>query len=722
MKIRVKDRVTNELGFIDDSELSERYQPIQQTQISQPQQQPQPQGNLIGNIATGVGKFLAPAAMNIGQDVMAGLKTGDYVSGMQKNTEDLIRSALELRKARQSGGNVATAYQKSRQVSEQAKPTEPQFSTDIAKSKLGRGIRAGTELGTLLTPFLGGISAKVATKLPSVGGLLTKGALDTGLKAGAATGGLLGATGIDQSLEERIKGGVGAATVGAVTGGAFDLGSKVIGGISSLFGKGREAIAQKAVQGFTKSSPAQYRKAIETVGKDINKLSKKYVPPGSNYDDLLGDVSKRGKGGLFKDYMDEAEAIIKGTAKKAGNNVRIIPDKFISALEKEGKIIAKELGPETRKDAIKAMIDQAKNKYKNGATVKNALNTVRTANENFGKNIVDVAPGDAIATAAQKLEANALKRVLKVMFPNIKDALDKQSEILTLRPILNQARAINQTQGSSIRTGQLQAINPLNPFTWGNAVEAAVQKPEIATKMMGLSAGQPAQLNVARPASLLQNLLSGMGGQPQPQQIQQEATRGQQNVGADYIDQSNQIVPQQNYLTGRPPEDHYQAYMRAMQAGDKRAAAQLYSLYEDETKYQKAQKPTGKGNVTSSIDMMEQLYAPGTNQSLSMGKNTVGLAGLTGKAGVEIRKQTDQDYVDKLNSYKTQMALVAGAINQAAGAGVLNGGEYERLAMQSFPNEYTSEKVAKDWFANARRVLESMPADRAEVLQSILNQ
>jgi hypothetical protein len=202
--------------------------------------------------------------------------------------------------------------------------------------------------------------------------------------------------------------------------------------------------------------------------------------------------------------------------------------------------------------------------------------------------------------------------------------------------------------------------------------------------------------------------------------------------------QSNNIIPpqtspisqpqeitqpevKQNYLTGRSPEEHYQAYQKAIANNDTTAATRIYKAFTDETAYQKANK-SKVGNVTSSIDMMEQLYAPGTGTSLSMGKNTVGVSGITGRVGVEVRKQTDQDYVDRLNSYKTQMALVAGAINQAAGAGVLNGGEYERLAMKSFPNEYTSETVAKEWFANARKVLNSLPDDRLQQLQGILGE
>jgi hypothetical protein len=180
--------------------------------------------------------------------------------------------------------------------------------------------------------------------------------------------------------------------------------------------------------------------------------------------------------------------------------------------------------------------------------------------------------------------------------------------------------------------------------------------------------------------------------------------------------------PVQNYLTGRSPEQHYKAYQRALAAGDTTNAALIRKSFEDETAYQKTQKSTGKGNITSSIDMMETLYAPGKSDSLSMGKNTVGLGAVTGRGGVAYKKLSDQNYVDRLESYKTQMALVAGAINQAAGAGVLNGGEYERLAMKSFPNEYTSETVAKNWFANARKVLESIPTDRQQELQQYLQQ
>lgn len=262
--------------------------------------------------------------------------------------------------------------------------------------------------------------------------------------------------------------------------------------------------------------------------------------------------------------------------------------------------------------------------------------------------------------------------------------------------------------------------NPLILKLLGKTASAIGEKgPKVASYLSD-------NLSTAEQQGNLMRLLTQANGENQNNQNQNLPNIQSNNIISPQttpVAQQPIAQPQvkQNYLTGRSPEEHYRAYQKAIANNDTTQAARIYKAFEDETKYQKSNKKEGEG-VSSSIDMMEQLYAPGTDKSLSMGKNTVGLAGLTGKAGVEIKKQTDQDYADRLNSYKTQMALVAGAINQAASAGVLNGGEYERLAMNSFPNEYTSETVAKNWFANARKVLNSIPDDRLSELQGILSQ
>jgi hypothetical protein len=198
-------------------------------------------------------------------------------------------------------------------------------------------------------------------------------------------------------------------------------------------------------------------------------------------------------------------------------------------------------------------------------------------------------------------------------------------------------------------------------------------------------------------------------------------TEGVQTGSLSTPIQTQPTTTKQTTLTGYTPEQLYAGAMKAYKAGDKSSYNQLKSMYDDETSYQEKQAKKKTGGTEASIGMMEKLYGAGTNKSLSMGSKTTLLGGgVQARAKTEYKKLKDQDFVDRLNTYKTQMALVAGAINQAAGAGVLNGGEYERLAMKSFPNEYTSETVAKQWFSNARSVLESIPADRASELSTYL--
>lgn len=111
-----------------------------------------------------------------------------------------------------------------------------------------------------------------------------------------------------------------------------------------------------------------------------------------------------------------------------------------------------------------------------------------------------------------------------------------------------------------------------------------------------------------------------------------------------------------------------------------------------------------KMQLSNSLDEMQRLYGVGTNNSLSQGANTVGPGGLVSKAGQDIRKSVDQDYVNRLTSYKQMASLAAGILNKARGAGTLNAGEFE-VMMQNIPNEYTSEQQASDWFNNARLML-----------------
>lgn len=118
------------------------------------------------------------------------------------------------------------------------------------------------------------------------------------------------------------------------------------------------------------------------------------------------------------------------------------------------------------------------------------------------------------------------------------------------------------------------------------------------------------------------------------------------------------------------------------------------------------------------IDELERLYAPGTGQSLSRGEKTTGLGGLISKATTAGKKVTSQEYSDRLEAYNQQRAIAVGMINKAREAGVLNEGEYE-VMVQNMPNEWTSEKVAQEWFANIRKMLRGRGSSGSAIYQIV---
>lgn len=110
------------------------------------------------------------------------------------------------------------------------------------------------------------------------------------------------------------------------------------------------------------------------------------------------------------------------------------------------------------------------------------------------------------------------------------------------------------------------------------------------------------------------------------------------------------------------------------------------------------------GLLDNAINELERLYGAGTESSLSRGDYNTGLGGLASSIGIGFNKAFNQDFMDRKASYDQQRALAVGIINKAREAGVLNEGEYLTM-IENMPNERTTEKVARDWFNNARRLL-----------------
>lgn len=411
-------------------------------------------------------------------------------SGM---TEQEIEQYLNQQK--QAGNNVIDDSDKADELLQsQATSTEPQSSTPNKKSK---------SLLEQILPVLGGIGGGLA-----------------GAALGGPVGGIIGASagaGLGQGVseltdqEEGINAGrvlkeTALGGVGEVTG--LGIG-RILGAGGKLLGKAGEAALDTTVSGGTKFSASGYQKALES-GVDLKEVFKDVVgraggeiPAGGNPINAM--VGKNFKGGLLNDYIDEAENVIQSTAGVGGNNVRISGADIIKAIKTEGKTISKELGTGARKDAIDAVIKDATEKYKNGFTIKQGLKTLRAANERFGDSIF-AESGDAVVSAAQKLEADGIRSALKTRFPSIEGGLADQQKFILLREALKKSYSKAAVAGSN-----LSKVNLTRP---GSVIDLMVNNPRVAGAAVKASqTGVGSAIPAAATSPLMGNILRSGAGQ-----------------------------------------------------------------------------------------------------------------------------------------------------------------------------------------------------------------
>ena len=312
--------------------------------------------------------------------------------------------------------------------------------------------------------------------------------IPSAIVGGMASGGMNAASRDDADVGNVLMG----MSLGAATGGIFKLGGNALNkGLGSVK-KYMSGFDTTATQKITQASPAVDQRFIEARGKTLVDAMKKYIPAGSGYDDIVGTATDRGRGGVLNQRLSAAEEIIQSTADTAGNNVRVGGKEIISAMGNELKNLKSQLGNESKVEALKKIMIQAAQKYKNGITVKQAVKLLREANSKFGKSIIDVNTGDAVVSSAQKLEANTIRRLLKGMFPEIAGALDEQADLLVLQPILNHARSVSNTQGSTIRTSLVNKVDLTKPLASIEAIinEFIAGSPEKASAFLQKGSGK----------------------------------------------------------------------------------------------------------------------------------------------------------------------------------------------------------------------------------------
>jgi len=744
------------------------YAPTLSTGISGPEDLinktnlPQPKTSFMEK----VGNFFAPMTTANIKDIAVGTSgaTNKYVQSQEQNTQKLLELNKLMKKARELGDmeTYQRLAQESKNVGQASEQTQaPEFSqytqdqaaagkTGTGWDYAGRGAKQFLEQASYVLP-----SSK-ALGITSFGGKVGLGALGGGMRG-------YGSSGYDKGL--------GGAVGGAAIGGSLSALGEGIKWAAKKVDKTGESLITKV---FKKSQTNKFKeKTGEEMGEFMNRHKGAFK--GDYFDDSIKLSEK------FQNDFDELarrsgvkikSSDVKSVFQKEIDRLRATGlSKNISVankLEKEVKGILGSLGKTFDiSDLTNARVEADKlTSFGNTTKTRDLYKTVRDLEQEVVQNAV----GDKTVGGLNLKEiGKELNKIytFKDMARNIQSS-NAGGKALSLTSLLAGGgggivggfpgavtgivanQALSSPTGTRIASNLLQnvakpTLNAAGTVIGSNLARQAVigglSAPQSEESPESLESGLTPQ-STPLSAPQTQETLD-MGNLPTPQKeeaivsddgywkwdtVQNKWTPNQATGGAEEQAGIGQ-TQMASSLTGYTPEILYSAAIKAYQAGDKSAYSQLINMYEDETKYQekqaKAKKEAGKGTVSSSIDMMEQLYGAGTSQSLSMGAQTVGLKGLKARGGVEYKKLSDQNYVDRLNNYKTQMGLVAGAINVAAGAGVLNGGEYERLAMKSFPNEYTSETVARAWFENARKVLNALPEDRlsqfSEVLENYSN-
>lgn len=365
------------------------------------------------------------------------------------------------------------------------------------------GAFGGAALGTAIAPGVGTLVGAL------LGGALGSGAGEFGenvitgeqdkfknVGAEALTGGIFSAGPL-----RLAKAGMSAAR-----GGAKAATEATTGGIAS---RAQGAVQNIGTNAVLKVTPSQ-RMAAQEVGVDVNELAARRIPEltaniprsADMYEALLGKAGKNGKGGIIQQRIGEEEGIIKSTVAAAGRNTRLDASSILRELRKERNALKGSLGNQNKIAALDLLIKDAEKKYANGVTATQALSTLREANSNFGKTILDDTT-DAIAKSAQKIEANSLRSVLKARFPDLGAALDSQSDYIQLRGMLNSARA--KAASSAFKLGKFDLTRP------GTLVDGMLNNPRVGASMLRMGSGVPG--TGARPLTPTRAAIgAGVGG------------------------------------------------------------------------------------------------------------------------------------------------------------------------------------------------------------------
>ena len=694
MKIQVKDIQTGQTGFIDDSELSARYQPVQTQQaktpvVSQPQNQtaqPNP-GELSGILGALLnpfirsGKNIAGAGYEVGRAGLSAMGNKDVY-----NKQNPFLTEQELQKFDTGKGAGLQNILGNKGVTQQLKDS--------------------ANVGSWAIPF--GKGANIVQKA---------------LIPGAVAGSLRGVSKNDATGGSVIK----DAVTGAATAGAFQVGGDLLGKILKGTGVGAQKLGTSAREGVR-----QIKQPASVFGSGKEKAINKTL----NDLGITGSPSKQYS--LLEPKMAQLE---KGVQKviKANPNVTVakeeIKKSFLENLKsslRSKDLTNKQATVEVNgylKDLLKA--SGGKGKFTN-VDLGKLRELKKLVNEDYGAVFTKMERGVQPLTAREKVIAAAwdsLDNAVKTASPEMKKFLSQESNLYKAAHSLSAARFSPPTLrgfgGVSLPSGATgTAQDAVGRFlgTAGKKIETLGGVQNAITPISSKIATQVSTgALVPNDAQKEDNNIQNYGGQ--------DNTQG--NFNHQNIIPSTETPQTQNFITGRSPEEHYQAYQRAIQAGDKNGAAQIYKAYTDETAYQKGQG--GSAKPLSSTQINQVNLAKSGIRGLNTAEQILGLRNASGNeipdAKVDMNVIAKQALIPgKLGSrdYDAATFATTEAILRARSGAAVPETEVKRYSAKFFPQLGDSPAVVKQKITELRNILNDMANQRgagneSDILQSILN-
>jgi hypothetical protein len=599
--------------------------------------------------------FNAPARLGRGIGTLASNLTNPIGYTKDKETLDLQNRAEQMAQQAEAKGDYAGAERlRSTVASSQGVNTQIQQNRVMSNKEAGLDVLKGG-VGTAAY-FIPGGKAALGTKLlkGTAGGMMTGfGASETGQELpGIIGGGVLGG---------------GLSAVGSALGWA---GKKLGKDIIQASGTSQNAVVRK-------------------FGKTVQQLVTKY---GKSPDELLGPITEKNRGGTFQIKMKEAEDIIQSTVETAGPNTRIDGKIVVDALKKELNIQKAGLDTETT-NALKVIVKQAQDRFKNGITAKQALTILRQANSKFGKAMA-TSPTGSTAKVAQMIQAEAMRDTLKKMFPELKNALNTQSEIFTLRPIVEKARSLTLTDKGI----DLSKFDLVKPGTWPGVQPLMDKAVSPLVKTAGAVIGSPI---TAR--GITNTLVS-----PQSAPVSTPETTSPLDSGTlptpsgmseidSIMSQQEQAMPESG--SGLTIDDFKRAYIEDIRTTGGKNIAKIKAMSEfllpkeASGKAIPAGQVTAMADITSSISQMSDVTDLVDTYSDIMGP----VAG---------RARTLNPFDEDAQAFQADMVLVAQMVGKALEGGVLRQEDTKKY-LKILPQISDTPEIAKRKVENVKKRLQN---------------